>query len=410
MNSNFTVLDLFSGAGGMSYGFHATPGFRIIGAVDAQHGKPSSGAGSLECNKTYKANIGVTPLQADLTSACFDEIDSYLLRMSSTAEVDVLISCAPCTGFSRTIRRNLVKDDARNSLVARNTHFVEHYRPKIFVMENVGELLEGRFKHHFGVLRDCLESNKYCVSAEVHSLDSFGLPQRRRRSLIIAVRSDYLPHNMNELWDGFCIKADAITVRRAIGSLSPLNAGERDPEDPCHVSPNFSEHGLERLRRIPKNGGSWPDLIKTEDGERFLIPSMRSQIDKGRVGPHPDVYGRMFWDAPSVTLKRECAHTGNGRYAHPAQDRLCSVREMAIIQGFPKNYSFIANSLSNMYRHIGDAVPPLISYQIAAICRWSLTGYKPNLADTILLNTHLHANDLTPINHEMKQLPLTGVG
>ena len=105
----------------------------------------------------------------------------------------------------------------------------------------------------------------------------------------------------------------------------------------------------------------------------LLTPAMRRRAAAGDLGSHPDVYGRLWWDRPAVTIKRECGHIGNGRYAHPEQDRLCTVREMAILQGFPRGYRF-AGSLSNMYRHIGDAVPPLISYQLAAACRWMLTG------------------------------------
>ncbi|MDP7639937.1 MAG: DNA cytosine methyltransferase, partial [Candidatus Hydrogenedentes bacterium] len=98
----------------------------------------------------------------------------------------------------------------------------------------------------------------------------------------------------------------------------------------------------------------------------------------------------------SVTVKREASHTGNGRYAHPVQNRLCSVRGMSILQGFPETYCFEANPLSNTYRHVGDAVPPLISFQIAAVCEWILTGVRPNLHDVILPDTHLSIDDIVP--------------
>src|SRR5690554_417768 len=115
--TSWNVLDLFSGAGGMSYGFKAHPCFRVIGAVDKQNGKPSSGEGSLECNSTYARNIGIEPLDADLRELEPEHLAAHLEQTSGSSKVDVLISCAPCTGFSRTIRRNLVEDDVRNSLV-----------------------------------------------------------------------------------------------------------------------------------------------------------------------------------------------------------------------------------------------------------------------------------------------------
>jgi DNA (cytosine-5)-methyltransferase 1 len=123
---------------------------------------------------------------------------------------------------------------------------------------------------------------------------------------------------------------------------------------------------------------------------------MQRRAAAGDLGSHPDVYERLWWDRPAVTIKRECGHIGNGRYAHPEQDRLCTVREMSILQGFPRGYRF-AGSLSNMYRHIGDAVPPLISYQLAAACRWMLTGDRPDPAELILPGCHLTDADVEAV-------------
>lgn len=390
------VLDLFSGAGGMSFGFHAHPSFRIVGAVDAENGKPSSGRGSLECNRTYAANMGILPLSVDLSEAQPDQVEKYLAQTSKAGQIDILISCAPCTGFSRTIRKCLVEDDGRNALVRRTGIFVEHFRPKILVMENVGELLEGKFTHHFDGLARQLKKLGYSISANVHNLTRFGLPQRRRRSCIVAVDTGLEPVGLEDLWDGYRVRSQAITVRRAIGSLPPLAAGESDPDDPFHTSPQISANGLERLRRLPKDGGSWPDLLRIPGGENYLIPSMKAYSDQGRVGPYRDVYGRLSWDQPAVTIKRECSHIGNGRYSHPEQDRHCTVREMAILQGFPRTYRFAAQSLANMYRHVGDAVPPLIAYQIAHLCHWILTGRRPALRDVLLKGTHLVPDDIVP--------------
>ncbi len=101
--------------------------------------------------------------------------------------------------------------------------------------------------------------------------------------------------------------------------------------------------------------------ISDEKKRRLLIPSMFH----GRPGSFPDVYGRLWWNRPSITITRECAHVGNGRYTHPDQDRLLSVREMALLQGFPERYVF-EGPLSAKYNQIGDAVPPIVSKQIAA--------------------------------------------
>jgi DNA (cytosine-5)-methyltransferase 1 len=116
---------------------------------------------------------------------------------------------------------------------------------------------------------------------------------------------------------------------------------------------------------------------------------------KGRLGSHPDVYGRVAWDSPMPTIKRECGHVGNGRYAHPTQDRLLSLREMAILNGFPMHYRFGGSSLANRYRHVGDAVPPVISYQLAGAISWTLCGVRPSAESMILPGTHLRTTDIT---------------
>ena len=161
-----------------------------------------------------------------------------------------------------------------------------------------------------------------------------------------------------------------------------------------HVSPSLSsEVNRLRLAAIPHDGGSWADLVDHPRADILLTPSMKDRAEKRKFGSHPDVYGRLWWDRPAVTIKRECAHIGNGRYGHPEQDRLCTVREMSILQGFPDTYKFVG-TITNMYRHIGDAVPPLISYQLAALCEWILTGERPGPDAFILPGCHLNAEDI----------------
>jgi DNA (cytosine-5)-methyltransferase 1 len=395
LNNLWTVVDLFAGVGGMSYGFHAHPSFQIVGAVDAQIGKPSSGKGSLECNLSYKANMGIEPLEADLATLEPRTLRQILGPTLGSANPTVLISCPPCTGFSRTNPSNHIVDDPRNSLVVRSALFVEELKPAIFLMENARELVVGNFTHHYNKLRKELIQLGYKVHAETHILNRFGLPQRRERALVIAVREDLELRTLEDIWAGFQIKVEATHVRRAISSLPPVVAGKAHPADPLHIAPSFSNiESLRRLQLIPKDGGSWADLRNHPQAEDILTPAMLRYIAQGKLGSHPDVYGRLWWDRPAVTIKRECSHIGNGRYAHPEQHRLCTVREMSILQGFPRNYKFVASSRSNMYRHIGDAVPPLISYQLAKVCEWILSGQKPSIDSGILPHTHLTLGDI----------------
>ncbi len=291
-----TVVDLFSGAGGMSCGFARHPAFAIVGAADAQVGKPSSRAGALGCNASYARNIGVAPLAVDLATIAPEELRD---RLALAGPPVVLSACAPCTGFSRTLARNHVVDDARNSLVGRIGAFARVLRPEVVVMENARELLMGRFAAHFAALRAALEAMGYHVSAEIRVLSDVGLAQRRERALVVAVR-DGPARGLHDLWAGLGVRAQATHVRRAIGHLPAVPAGVAHPSDPLHVAPrNLSPVNRSRLAAIPHDGGSWVDLVGHSEAAGLLAPSMQRRAALGDLGSHPDVYGRMWWDRPA---------------------------------------------------------------------------------------------------------------
>lgn len=391
-SGQWTVVDLFSGAGGMSYGFHVHPDFRIVGAADAQMGKPSTGRGTLGCNDTYLTNIGIRPVEADLSTADPAEVCRSMGLNDITPTI--LSACPPCTGFSRTLAHNHVRDDARNSLVGRVASYVKVLRPEIVLMENARELVMGRFSGHLhGLLAD-LETLGYKTLAATHFLNSIGLPQKRERALVIAVRKELALRSLEEMWTGYRVNPKATHVRRAIWELPPVSAGMAHRDDAMHVSPAVtSELNRRRLAATPLDGGGWVDLIQHPDADDLLTPAMKHRAKIRDLGSHPDVYGRLWWDRPAVTIKRECGHIGNGRYAHPEQDRLCTVREMSILQGFPRSYQFLS-TLTNRYRHIGDAVPPLVSYQLAALSKWILTEDRPSVEQFVLPGCHLTPDDV----------------
>jgi len=400
-SKQFGFIDLFSGAGGMSFGFKTHGSYRPLFAVDAQAGKPSSGHGSLECNATYEANIGISVREADLA----EYPPETLIEEAGVrpGELDVLISCAPCTGFSRTLGKNHMEDDPRNHLVERTGFFVEKLRPKILVMENVRELVNGNFSFHCRNLREQMQHLGYSFHASIHVLTEFGLPQVRERAVIIAARDSARIRTLRELWEGYGVPEEATTVRHAIAHLPQVAAGKMHPSDAMHVSPGFSrQNTIDRMHAMPHDGGSWVHLVDHPEADRLLTPSMKRYVERKKFGSHPDVYGRLWWDRPCVTIKRECAHVGNGRYSHPEQDRLCTVRELALLNGFPDSYIF-AGALSNKYRQIGDAVPPLLSHQIAHLCHWMLTDRKPPISEVLLRGTSIEGVELLrrPIHREL---------
>ncbi|HXW46299.1 MAG TPA: DNA cytosine methyltransferase [Streptosporangiaceae bacterium] len=392
MRDPWPVVDLFSGAGGMSCGFQRHPDFTVIGAADAQIGKPSAPPGALGCNASYQASIGVRPVTADL--AVTDPAEVCRAMRLGDARPAVLTACPPCTGFSRAMATNHLRDDRRNGLVAAVGDYAALLRPDVIIVENARELVMGRFAGHLRALTRRLAALGYQVSAGVYFLDAFGLPQRRERAIVMAARQPLRVRNLTALWHGWRVDRKATHVRRAIWDLPPVPAGQAHPGDPLHVSPAFrSAANRRRLAAVPHDGGSWSDLRTHPDASVLLTPAMAGRVARGDLGSHPDIYGRLHWDRPAVTIKRECGHIGNGRYAHPEQDRLCTVREMAILQGFPRDYR-LTGSVANMYRHVGDAVPPLLSYQLASLCRWILTGEQPAPEELILAGCHLTSADL----------------
>lgn len=381
-----TVVDLFSGAGGASSGFNAHPDFAVIGAADKQLGKPSQIAGT-ECNKTYAKNIGINPVDIDLSHVTPEELGTHLCIQPG--DIDVLISCSPCTGFSRANSQNHLRDDPRNSLAQKTAAFIDYFKPKFFFVENARELLRGNFAYHGKNLIKYTSDIGYVVKSGVHLLTRFGLPQIRERALIVGTSLDAnsIELDLSQAWSDHIPCNTSLTVRNAIEQFPILSQGETCEIDKCHSVPSMSDRTVERLRRIPADGGSWIDLLNYKDGFSYLIPSMIKTLESNRLGSYPDIYGRMWWDKPAPTIKRECSSPGNGRYCHPEQDRMCSVRELGYLQGFPKDYSFEADSLSNMYRHIGDSVPPMISYQYAELFSRIVHQRIGSLEDLIMPDT-----------------------
>ncbi len=379
----------------MSYGFARRPPFHIVAAVDAEKAKPCEGFGRLGCNATYRANIGLEPLERDIgalePSAFLREVASRASPPLKGGSLTALLCCPPCTDFSRAKPTNHLADSPGNTLVAKCADFAEAFLPEFVVLENARELICGNHPHHYEGFVRRLERLGYDLRGGVHLLTKYGLPQIRERALVVASRVGPVK-TLDDLWEGFEVAPEATTVRHAIGHLNrpALSAGEASADDPMHQSPGFGTDLVRRrMAAIPRDGGSWTDLADHPSAGELLIGSMKGRLARGDRGSHPDVYGRLAWDRPCVTVKRECAHVGNGRYAHPEQTRLLTVREMALLQGFPATYAFASPSLANRYRHIGDAVPPLVSYQLSALVTWMKTGRRPAVAAWVLPGTSL---------------------
>ena len=388
--SSWTVADFFSCGGGTSAGFSRRPEFRVVGAVDLELAKPSGGKGASDCNRTYFANHGVEPLNRDMmTLDPYEFADRAGIRKG---HLDVMISCAPCTHLSRANPNNHLEDRSDNTLIGRSVDFALDLLPEVFFMENARELIMGNYRHHHRGLVKRLRAAGYDVRSDIHVLDRFGLPQVRERALVVASRIGPA-RGLADLWQGWAVRRNSVTVRTALSRLAEWQAAH--PYDPDGAAyPGMGAEVLRRLAATPADGGGWVDVARNPKTRRLCTDDCLRRWEAGDLGSHPDVYGRMWWDRPAPTIKRECAHVGNGRYVHPEEDRLLTVREMASLQGFPFDYRFPAKAVANRYRHIGDAVPPVIAYQMSALAKWMKTGVRPEPPDWVMPNTVLRVEDI----------------
>lgn len=390
--SRWSVADFFSCGGGTSAGFARRPEFEIIGAVDLELAKPSGGQGASDCNATYAANHSVVPLNRDMLSLPPEEFAETV--GIAAGQLNVMISCAPCTHLSRANPDNHLTDRPKNTLIERSGEFATHLLPEVFLMENARELIMGNYSNHHTALVRMLKKAGYKVRSDIHFLDRFGLPQVRERALVVASRIGR-PRTLENLWEGWTVRPEATTVRTALARLAEWQKDHPvDPEG--NVSPGMGPTVLARMAATPHDGGGWVDVARDPKTRRLLTKDCLRRWKSKDLGSHPDVYGRMSWDKAAPTIKRECAHVGNGRYAHPTENRLLTVREMATLQGFPFDYRFPAKAVSNRYRHIGDAVPPVIAFQMSALAMWMKTGIRPSPAEFVMPGTSLRVEDIVP--------------
>lgn len=338
------VLDLFSGCGGMSLGFAALGqvdgNFQLVGAVDVD-------AASLA---TYRTNFKVPSLQRDVRQLA-SERGALPRLIKNLPDYDesrplVLIGCAPCQGFSTHAKKRWsVGADGRNDLVRSFAEVAVALSPACVVMENVPELITGRYSHHFEVFREVMEDAGYTVKWEVHNAAEFGVPQARMRSIVIAMpRPDF------SLPEALIGPSQFRSVRQAIGDLPATTAGAAHALDRLHRSASHRASTLEVIRAVPHDGGSRP---------KGVGPAC---LDK--VQGFSDVYGRLYWDRPAITLTHYARNPASGRYTHPEQDRGLTMREAARLQSFPDTFLF-DGKFDDVFRQIGEAVPPLLAIAVA---------------------------------------------
>lgn len=349
----YNLVDLFSGAGGITTGFsfdlganypEFTPSFRSVLAID----------NNKDAIQTYETNFGSHGLAANIEQIIYKTLPDGRHRFSEIAEngivqrqitipqkVHVVVGGPPCQGFSQLGRmNNWDREDPRNLLWQYFIQMVKRLEPDIFLMENVPQLLTS--KQGQEILNEAHKLGYFLAQPKVLDASLYGVPQKRKRAFILGSRIGpiELPEPTFEMR----------TVRDAFANLpEPSN-------DPLFILRNPRPMSLERYQVIPEGGNRF-DLMKARPD---ITPRCWLEKPTGST----DVMGRLWWDKPSLTIRTEFFKPEKGRYLHPNQHRPITHREAAALQTFPHDFEFTGSKIE-IARQIGNAVPPVLSFQIA---------------------------------------------
>jgi DNA (cytosine-5)-methyltransferase 1 len=340
---DFAIVDLFCGIGGLTHGF-ITERFKVSAGVDFDE----------TCSYAYQKNNNALFLHKDVTKLTAKELNNLFPKNKRK----ILVGCAPCQPFSIFNHKNnnnikKQKEDTKWKLLYSFADLIEKTQPEIVSMENVPQL---RNFNGGKVLNDFikkLKKNGYEVSCDVYNAQDYGVPQRRKRLILLASK-----HSKIELIPP-THKDNYITVRQAIGHLPKIEDGKHSENDFLHYARKLKDISKKRVQATLEGGGwqDWDDSLLLECHKKEGGQMYRS------------VYGRMLWNDVAPTMTTYCIGLNNGRFGHPEQDRAISLREAAILQSFPENYDLIdPDAMFNtqvLARQIGNAVPVGLGQAIA---------------------------------------------
>ncbi len=337
-----SAIDLFCGAGGLTHGL-ILEGIKVRAGIDID----------IACQYPFEHNNkGAKFLEKSVKEISGEELSAYYKK----DDIRVLAGCAPCQPFS-TFRHAYEKKkkkelseskapieriDEKWDLLKSFMRLVKELDPDIVTMENVPQLCRHQIFKDFV---NFLTENKYTVTHQIVNCAKYGIPQRRKRLVLLASKKGEIKFPDAGLFEH-------TSVKQTIEHLPEITAGSQCSEDPLHKARNLSPINLRRIK-ASKAGGTWKDwsveLLPTcytkETGETFKA-----------------VYGRMSWNDPSPVITTQFHNYGTGRFGHPEQDRAISLREAALLQTFPASYSFVPDGdpilINRLGRLIGNAVPP----------------------------------------------------
>ncbi len=358
-----TVIDLFCGCGGMSWGLYQT-GFKILAGID--NWDPAL--------QTFRRNHPeATTIEADIANLNPQSVmDSLGL---APGDLDCLIGGPPCQGFSKNVPAAYrFLEDTRNQLFRDFLRFVDKMRPKIIVMENVAEI----YNAYGGVVRqeiiDSLEKLGYEVDVDNLFAPDYGIPQRRRRCFFFASQTGVFPLLSPPTFG----TAAAITLFgevqphrsawSAISDLPVLQNGEGD-EPMAYELPALNAYQIlmrsnstilydHVTRKL--NTKQYTRIASLEPGQGLKNLPKEIRPKSGYSG----AYGRLDFDMVAPTITRWFFHPGSGRFCHPREIRLLTIREAARLQSFSDDFIFTGTYIEKSHQ-VGNAVPPLMMQSMA---------------------------------------------
>lgn len=336
--TKYTCIDSFCGAGGLGLGLKRA-GFNILLSFDIDQ----LCIDTINKNKKY---FNHPTVRADIV----DMLNGELLNRCNLkrGELFLLAGGPPCQGFS--VQRRGSDTDSRNDLVLMYGKLIDELYPKYFVMENVSGIMGKRGKTILQCLVENIERIGYHIQIKLLDAQNYGVPQRRKRYIVVGERKDIGNCYMYPEPTGV-----RQTVRDAIGKLPvPPEDGSDYPKLSLHRRDRLSERNLQRIRAVKEGQGR-------DDLPAELLADCH-KIDSSVIG-FRSVYGRMVWDDVAPTITARFDSFTRGKFGHPTQDRSISLREGALLQTFPADFEFVGNKV-DIARQIGNAVPPMMAEHI----------------------------------------------
>lgn len=334
--SKLVAVDLFCGAGGLSYAFHCAD-FRIAAAVE----KDVNAAASYKKSFVETHSSETKLLNHDVRDP---EVTKTLKALRAKgARVDLVIGGPPCQDFSSATNEGK-REGHRASLVHEYFRILELLKPRAFLFENVPGLRTAMKGRYWEAVSEKAEMLGYRIQDEVLHAEKFGVPQRRHRLLVVGLKKRLGPFAFPTETE------EPRTVTETIGHLCALQAGESSPSDAMHRARNHQPWMVEYLAKIPE-GGAW------RDADRVLACHV------GHNG-HYDVYGRISGNKIAPTITGGCTSPSKGRFIHPTQHRGLTVREAALLQTFPADWTF-CGGIESQSLQVGNAVPVKLGAALA---------------------------------------------